>query len=249
MRPRLDSAIVRPRWPRAASETQVSTMLRPVPRMSTAASGSIAVSASAPGRIATSLPMTACSSWPTASTATWPIRLVPLASRTSTPARRRGDGDAFLRHRMQSPVRTLRLAQAAEYAREIVGIDMARHVDLARILLRRQPLPVEPAPEMLGIVGIGAHAERADIENVFVEGRRIGDALAEGRALLDQRHADVGVGIAEQMRGKQHPARASSHDDDRQPAPDLSVIQRRSPDTQRRAAYRVRTGPTNASAG
>ena len=170
-----------------------------------------------------------CSSWPTASTATWPTRLVPLASLHLHAGRGRRRPRRILPRRCASRAGSpFACGEFVEDIGEIVGIDVARHVDLARIPVSRRLLPLQPAQEMLGIIGLGAHAEGADVEHMVVERRRVGDALPEGRPLLDQRDADVGIGIAQQMGRKEDAAGSSAYDDDRS-LPPGSLIRRRSP--------------------
>ena len=71
----------------------------------------------------------------------------------------------------------------------------------------------EPAAEMQGIVGEGAHIGGAHIEQMAGLCRRIGHAAADRLALLDQRNADRVICIAQQMAGEQHSARAAANND------------------------------------
>ncbi|OEO32119.1 hypothetical protein VW23_000855 [Devosia insulae DS-56] len=87
----------------------------------------------------------------------------------------------------------------------------ARHEDEA-FGFGYQSVVTEPAPEVIGIIGIGAHARGGDVQHMVELAGRIGDAAAEARALLDQRDADIG-GAAQQVRGERHAAGATADDE------------------------------------
>ena len=159
IRPRRDSAMVRPRWPRAASEIQASTMLRPVPRISTVASGSSGVSACGSGAHRDVLADDRLLLMADGKHCDVADQAGAVGKPDVDAGRRGGDRDAFLRDGVKPAVRAFGLPQPVEDAGEIVGIDVARHVDFSRVPVGRQSLPLQPAPEMLGVVGIGAHAE------------------------------------------------------------------------------------------
>ena len=139
--PRRDSAMVRPRWPRAASEIHASTMLRPVPRISTVASGSSGVSVAEPGRIAMSSAGNRLLLMADGKHCDVADQAGAVGKPDIDAGRRGGDRNAFLRDGVKPAVRAFGLPQPVKDAGEIVGIDVARHVGLSRVPVGRRLCP------------------------------------------------------------------------------------------------------------
>ena len=130
--------------------------------------------------------------------------------------RRRSDAAPFAIDDPQPP----RLSGRAEMRRDQLG-DVAAVDATLREGQRPRLLTVsvivvlgEPSAEMQGVVGKGAHIGGAHVQQMPGLRRRVGHAAADHRPLLDQRHADIVVVVAQEMAGEQHAARSAADDDD-----------------------------------
>ncbi len=101
----------------------------------------------------------------------------------------------------------------AQHLLEIDAIEPAGHEDPGTGMPARFA-PLQPAPEMLGIVGEGAHAAGRHVDAMLALQRRIGEALAEAALPFDERDAQVRIGAAEQVGSEDDAAGAAADDDD-----------------------------------
>ncbi len=104
----------------------------------------------------------------------------------------------------------LLLHQIVEKLVQINPVEAARRV-VGYGSIVRQASGMDPAPEMFRIIGERAHSHGADIEEMIRQRCRIGHALTEGVAFLDQCDAKSGIVAGQQMR---------CQDDARRPAAD-----------------------------
>ena len=73
-----------------------------------------------------------------------------------------------------------------------------------------------PAQQVLGIVGIGGHVLRRNIQQMLPARRTVGHPSAHARASLHQNNRGVSRRLAKKLRGERRSGKPSADDSDRE---------------------------------
>jgi hypothetical protein len=140
----------------------------------------------------------------------------PVLDQDAHAGTRNRDAPPLAVNDLEPPRRALRPEMRSYQLGDIAAIDAplgeGQRAGLAP--LRGRVMRREPAGEMRGIVGECAHVGRAHIEEMAGLRRRVSHAAADRIALLDERHADLVIVLAQQMAGEQYSARSAADDDE-----------------------------------
>lgn len=200
-RPLRETATISPTCPRSSSERQVSTMLRPVPRIRTR-SAVRARRLAALSRVQATRRDSLCGRdlWPGCIAAPQCWR----RSKGAGPDSRRAAKPRRIPHR-----RSAIADHPSAEARSATLQDIRHRADGGQNTWsdhRWNAACLQPAREMVGIIGKGAHVGCPDVENVLREVGRIGETSPERGPLFYDGDLEAGVAASQEMRRHQHPA-------------------------------------------